>query len=86
MAQIGEIIVNELKKMSVTDMTQAQISARLAEIHETLLRMTELADGIMYNDNLDNIIKGVFLDCYECKLDTLKDELFDYTEQILNEE
>ena len=37
--------------------------------------MQELADAIMYNPNLDNVIKGVFLDWYESKLDCLKDEL-----------
>ena len=46
--------------MAVSDMNQAQVNARLAEIYKTLVKMQDLADAVMYNSQLDNVIKGFF--------------------------
>ena len=46
--------------------------------------MQELADKVMYHPFLDNVIKGVFLDWYESKLDVLKYELFSYTNETIS--
>ena len=67
-------------------MTREQINARLAEIYQSLNKLQEMADAVMYNQNLDSMIKGVFLDWYESKLNRLKDELWEYTDAILNNE
>ena len=61
-------------------MTIQQINLRLVEIYQSLNRIQELTDAIMYNPFLDNVIK-VFLNWYESKLDALK-ELFDYENMI----
>ena len=63
-------------------MTNEQINSRLVEIYQTLNRIQELADAVMYNPLLDNAIKEVFLNWYESKLDSLKEELFEYTNMI----
>ena len=55
-----------------SNMTNEQINSRLVEIHQLLNRIQELADAIMYNTFLDNVIKEVFLNWYESKLDALK--------------
>ena len=55
--------------MSLLDMTQEQVNLRLAEIYQTLNKMQELADAVMYNPSSDNVIKGVFLNWYESKLE-----------------
>ena len=65
-----------------SNMTNKQINSRLVEIHQSLNRIQELADAIMYNTFLDNAIKEVFLNWYESKLDALKEELFEYTNMI----
>ena len=61
-------------------MTNQQINLRLLEIYQSLNRIQELTDAVMYNPFLDNVIK-VFLNWYESKLDALK-ELFDYENMI----
>ena len=63
-------------------MTNEQINSRLAEIYQSLNRIQELADAVMYNPFLGNEIKEVFLNWYESKLDALKEELFEYTNMI----
>ena len=63
-------------------MTNEQINSRLVEIYQSLNRIQELAAAIMYNPFLDNAIKEFFLNWYESKLDTLKEELFEYTNMI----
>ena len=65
-----------------SNMTNKQINSRLVEIHQSLNRIQELADAVMYNTFLDNAIKEVFLNWYESKLDALKEELFEYTNMI----
>ena len=70
--------------MSLLDMTQEQVNLRLAEIYQTLNKMQELADAVMYNPSSDNVIKGVFLNWYESKLESLKNEIFEYTDLVLN--
>ena len=66
------------------NMTREQINVRLAEIYQTLNKLQEMADAVMYNQNLDSVIKGVLLDWYESKLNCLKNELWEYTDAILN--
>ena len=68
-------------KMS-SNMTKEQINSRLVEIYQSLNRIQELADVVMYNPFLGNAIKEVFLNWYESKLDALKEELFEYTNMI----
>ena len=63
-------------------MTNEQINSRLVEIYQSLNRIQELADVVMYNPFLGNAIKEVFLNWYESKLDALKEELFEYTNMI----
>ena len=63
-------------------MTKEQINSRLVEIYQSLNRIQELADVVMYNPFLGNAIKEVFLNWYESKLDALKEELFEYTNMI----
>ena len=67
-------------------MSTVEVNVRLAEIYQTLIRMQELADKVMYHSFLDNIIKGVFLNWYESKLDELKNELFSYTNELISNE
>ena len=57
-------------------MTNQQINLRLVEIYQSLNRIQELTDAVMYNPFLDNVIK-VFLNWFESKLHALK-ELFEY--------
>ena len=73
------------KKM-VLNMSTAEVNAKVAEIYRTLTRMQELADKVMYHPYLDNVIKGVFLDWYELKLDVLKNELCSYTDETISNE
>ena len=68
----------------VLNMSPAEVNARFTEIYWTLNRMQELADKVMYHPFLDNVIKGVFLDWYESKLDVLKNELFSYTNETIS--
>ena len=68
----------------VLNMSTAEVNARLAEIYRTLTRLQELADKVMYHPYLDNVIKGVFLDWSESKLDVLKNELWSYTDETIS--
>ena len=70
----------------VSNVSTVEVNVRLAEIYQTLIRMQELADKVMYHSFLDNIIKGVFLNWYESKLDELKNELFSYTNELISNE
>ena len=45
-----------------------QISSRLAEIYQMLVNIQELGDAVIYNPDLDNNIKSVFLIWYQMKL------------------
>ena len=63
-----------------SNMTIQQINLRLVEIYQSLNRIQELTDAIMYNPFLDNVIK-VFLNWYESKLHAVK-ELFEYENMI----
>ena len=68
----------------VLNMSAAEVNARLSEIYRTVTRMQELADKVMYHPYLDNVIKGVFLDWSESKLDVLKNELWSYTDETIS--
>ena len=46
--------------------------------------MQGLADKVMYHPFLDNVIKGVFLNRYESRLDILKNEIFSYTNETIS--
>ena len=70
----------------VSNMSTVEVNVRLAEIYQALIRMQELANKVMYHSFLDNIIKGVFLNWYESKLDELKNELFSYTNELISNE
>ena len=59
-------------------MANEQINSRLVEIYQTLNRIEELADDVLYNPLIDNAIKEAFLNWYESKFDALKEELFEY--------
>ena len=68
----------------VLNMSAAEVNARLAKMYQKLNKMQELADKVMYHPFLDNVIKGVFLDWCEAKLDDLKNEAFLYTNEIIS--
>ena len=68
----------------VLNMSAAEVNARLSEIYRTVTRMQELADKVMYHPYLDNVIKCVFLDWSESKLDVLKNELWSYTDETIS--
>ena len=70
----------------VSNVSTVEVNVRLAEIYQTLIRMQELADKVMYRSFLDNIIKGAFLNWYKSKLDELKNELFSYTNELISNE
>ena len=55
---------------------------RLVEIYHVLKRLQELADAVMYSPLVNNEIKELFLNWYESKLRCLKDEIWEYTENI----
>ena len=59
-----------------------QINSRLAEIYKMLVINQELGDAVIYNPDLDNNIKSVFLIWYQMKLTSLKEEL-DEIKQLL---
>ena len=68
---------------TVLNMSPAEVNTRLTEIYRILNRMQELADKMMDHSFLD-VIKGVFLDWYESKLDVLKNDLFSYTNETIS--
>ena len=70
----------------VSNVSTVEVNVRLAEIYQTLIRMQELADKVMYRSFLDDIIKGAFLNWYKSKLDELKNELFSYTNELISNE
>ena len=61
-----------------------QISSRLAEIHQMLVNIQELGDAVIYNPDLDNNIKSVFLIWYQMKLTSLKEELDEITAIVID--
>ena len=46
--------------------------------------MQELADKVMYHPFLDNVIKSVFLNWFEMKLEIFKDELSSYANEAIS--
>ena len=61
-----------------------QISSRLAEIDQMLVNIQELGDAVIYNPDLDNNIKSVFLIWYQMKLTSLKEELDEITTIVID--
>ena len=61
-----------------------QISSRLAEIYQMLVNIQELGDAVIYNPDLDNNIKSVFLIWYQMKLTSLKEELDEITAIVID--
>ena len=61
-----------------------QISSRLAEIDQMLVNIQELGDAVIYNPDLDNTIKSVFLIWYQMKLTSLKEELDEITAIVID--
>ena len=61
-----------------------QISSRLAEIYQILVNIQELGDAVIYNPDLDNNIKSVFLIWYQMKLTSLKEELDEITAIVID--
>ena len=61
-----------------------QISSRLAEIDQMLVNIQELGDAVIYNPDLDNNIKSVFLIWYQMKLTSLKEELDEITAIVID--
>ena len=70
----------------VLNMSTAEVNAKLAEIYRTSTGMQELADKVMYHPYLDNVIKGIFLDWYQLKLDVFKNEFCSYTDETISNE
>ena len=65
-------------------MSTAEVNNRLPKIYMQLNRMQELADKVMYHPFLDNVIKSVFLNWYEMKLDIFKNELSSYPNETVS--
>ena len=63
-------------------MTNEQINMRLAEIYHLLNRIQDLADAVMYDPFINTEIKEFFINWFESKLDSLKDELFEISELV----
>ena len=61
-----------------------QISSRLAEIYQILVNIQELGDAVIYNPDLDNNIKSVFLIWYQMKLTSLKEQLDEITAIVID--
>ena len=61
-----------------------QISSRLAEIYQILVNIQELGDAVIYNPDLDNTIKSVFLIWYQMKLTSLKEQLDEITAIVID--
>ena len=61
-----------------------QISSRLAEIDQMLVNIQELGDAVIYNPDLDNNIKSVFVIWYQMKLTSLKEELDEITAIVID--
>ena len=61
-----------------------QISSRLAEIYQMLVNIQELGDAVIYNPDLDNNIKSVFLIWYQMKLTSLKEQLDEITAIVID--
>ena len=71
--------------MPSSNMTEEEINLRLVEIYQTLNRIQELGDAVIYNPHLDNGLKEVFLNWMESKLHALELELFEYTNIVCGE-
>ena len=65
-------------------MSTAEVNNRLAKIYMQLNRMQELVDKVMYHPFLDNVIKSVFLNWYEMKLEIFKNELSSYANKTVS--
>ena len=70
----------------VQNMSTAEVNNRLAKIYMQLNRMQELADKVMFHPFLDNVIKGVFLNWYEMKLEIFKNELSSCTNETISDD
>ena len=70
----------------VQNMSTAEVNNRLAKIYMQLNRMQELADKVMFHPFLDNVIKGVFLNWYEMKLEIFKNELLSCTNEAISDD
>ena len=73
-----------LEKKQKMRQNNQQISSRLAEIHQMLVNIQELGDAVIYNPDLDNNIKSVFLIWYQMKLTSLKEELDEITAIVID--
>ena len=68
----------------VQNVSTAEVNNRLVKIYMQLNRMQELADKVMFYPFLDNVIKGVFLNWYEMKLEIFKNELSSCTNETIS--
>ena len=68
----------------VQNVSTAEVNNRLAKIYMQLNRMQELVDKVMYHPFLDNVIKSVFLNWYEMKLEIFKNELSSYANKTVS--
>ena len=73
-----------LEKKQKMRQNNQQISSRLAEIDQMLVNIQELGDAVIYNPDLDNNIKSVFLIWYQMKLTSLKEELDEITAIVID--
>ena len=68
----------------VQNMSTTEVNNRLAKIYMQLNRMQELTDKVMFHPFLDSVIKGVFLNWYEMKLEIFKNELSSCTNETIS--
>ena len=52
-----------------------QLNATVAEIYQMLSYVQDLGDAVMYNSDIDNNTKCVFLAWYQMNLTCIKEEL-----------
>ena len=65
-------------------MSTAKVNNRIAKNYMQLSKMQELADKVMFHPFFDNVIKGVFLNWYEMKLEIFKNELSSYANETIS--
>ena len=67
------------KKTKKIPQNDQQLNARVAEIYQMLSYVQDLGNAIMYNPDIDNNTKCVFLAWYQVKLSSIKEELDEIT-------
>ena len=62
-----------------------QLNARIAEIYQMISNIQDLGDAVMYNPDIDNNTKCVFLAWYQMKLAFIKEELGEISSIVIED-